>query len=439
MVRAQNWAELKFGKRLKRLAKEARSRVRARHPEKAEEHRRQEQKEWIWHTLTDSSYSRLAFTTGIFLAVCIALSVFAFILETVPSYEQAPGYGNYFFYAECFFVVIFTIELSLKFWSTPQTTLQFFSDPLNVIDILSILPFFIELSLVLVFDGEKIAMWDLRGLRAFRLMRMLKMGRFSGDLQLLAKGMLRARMSIAMLCGTLMLGMVIFSVIMWLLEQGTWNPGKQCYSRTGEVFFNGCSPFESVPFGFWWSLTTMTTVGYGDTFPLTPLGRVVGGIAMLAGIFCVALPTGILCAEFSKLYEEKRKDFQMPNADTESMAMRSRAELELIVDGERLAETRKDLEDQLMYLKRLAYIYCDAYKKSHSREEYKHLKFKKQLKTIDPLYDTFLTQAVESLDTIRSIVTSVASELGHLRAYTKSLTRRQSTRNLETGRSSGSL
>merc|ERR1719379_29527 len=110
-----------------------------------------------------------------------------------------------------------------------------------------------------------------------------------------------------MLCGTLMLGMVIFSVIIWLVEQGTWNPGRQCYARNGEAFFNGCSPFESVVVGFWWSLTTMTTVGYGDTFPLTPLGKLIGGIAMLAGIFCVALPTGILCAEFSRLYEERSK------------------------------------------------------------------------------------------------------------------------------------
>lgn len=431
---AQNWAELKFGKRLQKLAREARHRVRMRHPELAEQYKNQQRKEWIYHTLTESSYSRLAWTVGVFLAVCIALSVTAFILETVPAYEQAPGWGNYFLYAEMFFVVIFTAEILLKFWSTPQTTLEFFSDPLNVIDILSILPFYIELLLVLFFAGEKVAMWDLRGLRAFRLARMLKMGRFSGDLQLLAKGMHRSVMSIVMLCGTLMFGMVFFSVIMWLVERGTWNPKAQCYSRPGEAFFNGCSPFQSVPFGFWWSLTTMTTVGYGDTFPLTPLGRVIGALAMLAGIFCVALPTGILCAEFSRLYEEKAKHFEVPKGHglTEELQMRSRAELELIVDGEKLATSRRELDEQLAYMKRLAYIYADAHKKHMTKEAYSHLKFKKQLKTIDPLYDTFQNQAVESLDTIRSIVTSVASEVGRLRTYTRHMGRRQSTRSLQT-------
>merc|ERR1719326_2788737 len=128
--------------------------------------------------------------------------------------------------------------------------------------------------------GSKVAMLDLRLLRAFRLMRMLKMGRFSGELQLLAAGLIRARVSFALLCGTLILGTVIFAVLMWIVERGAWNSSLQCYARPNEVFYSGCSPFESVPVGFWWAITTMTTVGYGDTFPITPLGKVIGGIAM---------------------------------------------------------------------------------------------------------------------------------------------------------------
>jgi len=429
MVQARNWAELKFGKRLKKLAKQARARVRARHPELAHEHRSQERKEWVWNTLTETSYSRLAWTVGVFLMVCIALSVLAFILETVPAYEQAPGWGNYFFYAEMFFVLLFSLELSLKFWSTPQTTLEFFKDALNIVDILSIMPFYIELFLVVILGGG-VAVIDLRGLRAFRLMRMLKMGRFSGDLQLLGQGLLRARMSIALLCGTLMLGMVIFSVLMWVVERGTWNAAQQCYSRADEVFFNGCSPFQSVVVGFWWSLTTMTTVGYGDTFPLTPIGKVISGLAMLAGIFCVALPTGILCAEFNKLYEEKRREGQVAKdpSITEELGMRSKAELELFLDGEKLTTIRKDLEEQLIYVKHLAYIYADALKKRTSHEAYAHDKFKKHLKTIDPMYVTFNNQAMESLDTIRSVVTSVANELHSTRTYANHMSGRGSAR-----------
>jgi len=421
-----NWAELKFGQRLKRWAKVARDRVRAKHPELEAEIQAQERKHCVHETLTDASYSKLAFATGLFLGTCIALSTVAFILETVPSFERAPGWGNYFFYAECFFVVIFTIEISLKFWSTSQTTLQFFKDFLNVIDILAILPFYVELFL-LWYMGTKGGMVDLRFLRALRLMRMLKMGRFSGDLQLLAQGLIRARVSIFMLCGTLILGTIIFSVAMWITERGTWNAEKQCYARANEVFYNGCSPFESVPVGFWWAITTMTTVGYGDAFPITPHGKVIGGIAMLAGIFCVALPTGILCTEFSKLYEEKRNSSKETQITSE-LQMRPKAELELFLDGQKLAQSRHDLEFQLIYMKRLAQIYVET-AGIHNTDHYLH-----ELK-LDPMFTTFQNQAVVAIDAMRGLVTTVSDELATQDRYKTALAGRRSV----SGRSSQSL
>lgn len=420
----QNWAELKFGKRLKRWAKIARERVRAKHPELEAEIRSRERKDFVWHTLTETDYSRLAWTTGVFLGTCIALATLAFILETVPAYERAPGWGDGFFYAECFFVVIFTIELGLKFWSTPQTTLQFFHDYLNIIDILAIVPFYFELFLALFMSTKGVGL-DLRGLRAFRLMRMLKMGRFSGDLQLLAEGLIRARVSIALLCGTLILGTVIFSVAMWIVERGEWNPIMQCYAREGEVFFNGCSPFESVPVGFWWAITTMTTVGYGDAFPITSVGKLIGGVAMLAGIFCVALPTGILCTEFSKLYEERRQCSKEAQITTD-LQMRPKAELELLLDGQRLTQSRHDLEEQLIYMRRLAHAYVETTNsKMHAHECLK----------LDPMYTTFQNQAVVAMEAMRNMVTTVSDELAQNTAYTDAVAGRR----LNSRRSSAGL
>lgn len=405
----QNWAELKYGKRLKKLAKEARDRVRAKHPEKEGEIRSKERKDWVWHTLTEATYSKLAFTVGMFLALCIALSTIAFILETVPAYERDAKWSNYFFYAEVFFVIVFSIEIVLKFWSTPQTTLEFFKDVLNVIDILSILPFYIEL-IMITFAGGKVALVDLRGLRAFRLMRMLKMGRFSTDIQLLAEGFVRARVSIALLCGTLILGTIIFSVLMWITERGTWSAAKQCYARSPEVFYNDCSPFQSVPFGFWWAMTTMTTVGYGDAFPTTPMGRVIGGIAMVAGIFCVALPTGILCAEFSKLYEERRSR-RADTAITHEISMRPKVELELFLDSEKLAQSRNDWEEQLLYMKRLAYIYHEM----QMKKKIKHGEDGDEKLKLDPMFTTFVGHLTESLDSMRNVVNEVSDDLAKVK------------------------
>merc|ERR1719316_937817 len=138
---------------------------------------------------------------------------------------------------------------------------------MNIVDVVSIAPFFIEILLVSVM-GSKAEMLDLRVLRALRLMRMMKMGRFSSQLQLLSQGMLRSKGAFLLLCCTMVVGTVFFSALMWTTERGAWEPGLQCYARPQEPFMNGCSPFESVPTGFWWAITTMTTVGYGDTFPI---------------------------------------------------------------------------------------------------------------------------------------------------------------------------
>lgn len=415
-----NWAELRFGKRLQALAKAARVRVRAKHPEWEAEIAARERKNCVWHTLTESMYSKLARVVGLFLGICIALSTIAFILETVPEYERAPGWGTYFFYAECFFVVVFTIEIALKFWSTPQTKLEFFKDPLNVIDVLSILPFYIEM-LIVLFVGSKVKMLDLRLLRSFRLMRMLKMGRFSGELQLLVEGLFRARVSFALLCGTLIIGTLMFSTTMWMIERGTWNSSQQCYARPGEVFFNGCSPFESVPVGLWWALTTMTTVGYGDAFPISPLGRCIGGVAMIAGIFCVALPTGILCMEFSKLFEERAKDSKKETI-TQELRQRPKEELELFLEGEKLARAKKDLEEQLMYMKRLAYTYVQISNKLEPHDAEKFLK-------IDPMYTAFQSKVVISMEAMMNYVSTVSHGLA-TKHYTAVLTNRDFSRRL---------
>lgn len=398
-----NWAELKFGKRFKRLAEAARERVREKHPERNRELLYEQRKHYIYKVLSDSSYNKLAAGVGSFIGICILLSTLLFILETVPQYARSPSWRWVFFGAEIFFVTVFTAEIVVRFWAYPDAKLNFFKDPMNIVDVASIAPFFIELALVAVM-GSSSEMLDLRVLRALRLMRMMKMGRFSTQLQLVVEGLMRSKAALALLWCTLLVGTIFFSAIIWTIERGTWEPGLQCYARAGEPFMNGCSPFESVPVAFWWAITTMTTVGYGDTFPVTPAGRTVAGIAMLAGIFCVALPTGILCTEFAKLVDEEQHSVRYPDVAEPSMKFRPKEELELFVSAQAMGTLRNEIDEHFEYL----YCLCTLYNSTHAGKDKKALAV---IKDSFQLYKTFATQAVCGIDSMKSVLHDVTEEL----------------------------
>jgi voltage-gated potassium channel Kch len=390
-----HWAELKFGLRLRRAADRARGRVHERAPKnEQDEVKKEEFRHHVYMTLSEPSYSKLAGAFSLFLGLAIIVSTTFFVIETLPALGRDAWWRGMFFYAEIFFVILFSIEISLRFWSTPQTSKEFLTDFMNIIDLLSILPFYFELAMV-AFTGGAAVHLDLRFLRAFRLTRMLKMGRFSSELQLLVEGFIRARVSIAMLVCTLILGMVFFATLLWLLERGIWNPELQCHSRPGEAHFNGCSPFESVPAGFWWGITTMTTVGYGDTFPISSVGRVVGGIAMLAGIFCVALPTGILCTEFSQLYHERSTASKHAHL-SKQLTRRPKHELELYLNSKTLSQLRNEVDEAMTYVKHLSVCYIDI---TGTKAE------------LDPLWGTFQTQTTEAINALRMYVQMITDEI----------------------------
>merc|ERR1719313_2070734 len=113
--------------------------------------------------------------------------------------------------------------------------------------------------------------------------------------------------SLVMLALCMVFALIIFSTLIFLVERGVWDPKQGCYIRTGAHMgsLDGlCSPFQSIPEACWWAITTMTTVGYGDTYPITNGGRVIGGLTMVIGILCVALPTTVLGVQFSDSFAQ---------------------------------------------------------------------------------------------------------------------------------------
>lgn len=216
----------------------------------------------------------------IFILTLIFLNVLAVILETVQSLEE--NYRAFFFVFEMFSVTVFSMEYLARVWAcTSQAKyahpfwgrLKFIFTPMALIDLLAILPFF------LTFIAAD--MRFIRTLRLFRLFRVLKLSRYSHSLQLFGK-VIKSKKEELVMTATLMFVLMILAASFIYLAEHEAQPDK----------------FTDIPTSMWWSIVTLTTVGYGDVFPVTPLGKICAALIAVLGIGMFALPTGILGASF---------------------------------------------------------------------------------------------------------------------------------------------
>ncbi|CAG5082086.1 Oidioi.mRNA.OKI2018_I69.PAR.g10029.t2.cds [Oikopleura dioica] len=229
-------------------------------------------------------------------------------------------------------IAVFTIEIILRLIATPKKEgprskysgfgpKAFFLDPLNIIDLLAVLPFYIELVILQVYElqtdisGEtseqKSEMFRiLRIIRLIRVIRILRFSRYNQNLQTLGRSLLKSTREI----GFLIMFYLIFSILCATIA----------FYVENEVEDTG---FDSIPSSLWWAIVTMTTVGYGDMFPVTGIGRFIGCIAVFCGILCVALPIPFISNAFEMEYKKvqiKSKfplDEQEPGED-ETLRMR---------------------------------------------------------------------------------------------------------------------
>lgn len=249
--------------------------------------------------LEEPRSSLTALFVNFFLSLCIIGSTIVFAIETVPSEEQ---YQVVWWHFEIFFVAVFISEYLLRLWARRVSLLVFLTRPMNVVDLLAVLPFFLELTII--YTGGVL---DTRFLRSVRLLRLFKFGRHSTQLQLIIGGLKKSVWPLALVFLMLTLALVMFGTAMFMVERGTWSSSQKCYVRPD----GQCSPFESIPKSFWWGIATLTTVGYGDVYPITVGGRLVAGVAMIAGIVCVALPTTVLGVQFSEAYGDLKAQMEM--------------------------------------------------------------------------------------------------------------------------------
>ena len=261
---------------------------------------------------------------NVFLIVLIVANGLAFAAETVPSLYAR--YGPEFEAFNTFSVMVFTVEYVLRLWSSVEipllrrlphwrARLNFAARPMMIIDLLAILPWY--LYLIVPFDLRA-----LRVLRLFRLFRLLKLLRYSPALLTLKRVIAHEYRALLGAILLMMMLMLFSAAVIYFLERGA-QPDK----------------FGSIPAAAWWALSTLTTVGYGDIVPVTPLGKVFGSIVMLLGLGMFALPIAILSAGFSQ--ESARHEFVV------TWSMVARVPLFSTLDAAEVAEVTKLLYTRL--------------------------------------------------------------------------------------------
>ena len=235
----------------------------------------------VYSQLESSPGSQLSPVNKVVVAVILA-SVMLGIAGTEPAVQSSLGLALPI--AELTFGAFFFVELALRTWAAgvrpeyagPWGVFRYLTQPLSIVDILVIA------SLLAPFFGPEFAV--LRLLRVVRLIALAKFGRYSSALHRLLRAFARRRYE-------LLMSLVIACLVFLIAATGM-------YAIEGNV---QPEAFGSIPRALWWALTTLTTVGYGDVYPVTPLGRMFAGLMAVAGIGLIAMPTGILAAAFTEM------------------------------------------------------------------------------------------------------------------------------------------
>jgi voltage-gated potassium channel len=219
------------------------------------------------------------------LIYAIVISVVFLMMDSVVAVNDRWGY--IINYIEWFFTIAFTLEYGVRIYSSPARW-RYIRSFFGVIDLLSILPAYVS---VLIPGANYLLM--LRLVRVLRVFRVLKLMRYINEGNFILRSMFNARHKILVFFLAVLVIATIFGSIMYMVE------GPE----------NG---FTSIPRSIYWTIVTITTVGYGDITPQTTLGQIVASAAMLTGYSIIVVPTGIITAEFTQEIQRERNLIACP-------------------------------------------------------------------------------------------------------------------------------
>ncbi|XP_019753067.1 potassium voltage-gated channel subfamily A member 1-like [Hippocampus comes] len=277
----------------------------------------------IWLLFEHPESSGPARGIAIVSVMVILISIVIFCLETLPELKEDAGerrrmavaaaaaahngtaarrggdiLADPFFMVETLCIIWFSFELLVRFFACPSKT-AFFRNMMNSIDVVAIIPYFITLGTELA-DGsddkgggggggeQATSLAILRVIRLVRVFRIFKLSRHSKGLQILGQTLKASMRELGLLIFFLFIGVILFSSAVYFAEAEE----KESY-------------FTSIPDAFWWAVVSMTTVGYGDMYPVTIGGKIVGSLCAIAGVLTIALPVPVIVSNFNYFYHRE--------------------------------------------------------------------------------------------------------------------------------------
>lgn len=238
-----------------------------------------------WHNIIFEADTLAGQWFDIALLIVILLSVIIVMLESVAGVQQQ--FDRLFTVLEWVFTILFTLEYLFRVWCSyrPKAYITSFY---GLIDLLCVLPAYVEF----IFGGTHFLL-TIRILRLMRIFRIFKLVPFLNESKQLTLALEHSRRKIAVFLFFILLMTIVLGSLMYVIESGH-NSG-----------------FTSIPVSVYWAVVTLTTVGYGDIAPITPLGQAFSALIMIMGYAIIAVPTGIVTVEMSRLKDKEDVDHRI--------------------------------------------------------------------------------------------------------------------------------
>lgn len=258
-------------------------------------------REKLWRAFENPHTGTMAlvfyYVSGFFIAVSVTANIFETVsfvdIKLNPKLTKDLTLGeqhkDIFFSLDTACVAIFSIEYLLRLYAAPDR-FKFSRSVMSVIDVVAILPYYISLVIV---KNE-----DLSGafvtLRVFRVFRIFKFSRHSQGLRILGYTLKSCVSELGFMLFSLSMAVIIFATVMFYAEKNVED-----------------TKFTNIPASAWYTIVTMTTLGYGDMVPKTAVGRLVGSVCSLSGVLVIALPVPVIVSNFSRIYHQSQRADKM--------------------------------------------------------------------------------------------------------------------------------